>query len=87
MLRPNAAFYFIDMELCDLNLEEYIRSPATEIQGLLAWGKAIVQGDAAFLIWTILQQIVSGLVFVHSCGEVHRDLSPQNGNCLPGGSD
>ena len=58
-------FYFIDMELCDMNLEEYIYQdnsstmPATDI-------------------WRIMKDITDGVAFVHGNNEVHRDLKPTN---------
>jgi serine/threonine protein kinase len=75
----NSASYFIDMELCELNLEEYIRGRKTGVYGLLDWAKAIKRGHAIFLIVAIMQQLLSGLIFIHNHREVHRDLDPKNG--------
>jgi serine/threonine protein kinase len=77
-LAPPHAFYFIDMELCDINLEEYIYCKRTGVLGLMEWDKAIADGHGVFLICGIMQQILSGLQFIHDHGEVHRDLNPQN---------
>lgn len=74
----NSAFYFIDMELCDINLEEYIQGTKTGIRGLLDWDKALEEGQRHFLIVAIMQQLLGGLAFIHSHDEVHRDLVPQN---------
>jgi len=78
-LRPNLPFYFIDMELCDVNLDEYIRGDVTGVHGLLDWTKAVDEGQGQFQIFAIFQQILIGLTFIHELGEVHRDLTPQNG--------
>ena len=72
-------FYFIDMELCAINLEEYIRGSKTGIRGLVDWEIALKEGQHEFLIIAIMQQLLSGLAFIHDRGEVHRDLTPQNG--------
>lgn len=76
-LRP--AYYFIDMELCDLNLDEYLDGRITGVYGLLDWAKA-KQDHGKFLIVAIMQQLLSGLIFIHEHDEVHRDLNPHNGN-------
>jgi serine/threonine protein kinase len=67
-------YVFIDMELCDLNLEEYNKARWTVFQ---------VQKPAYKLrdheTWVIMTQIASALAFVHSKDLVHRDLKPPNG--------
>jgi serine/threonine protein kinase len=78
MLGPNVPFYFIDMELCGLNLDEYVRGVVTGVHGLLDWSQAVQEGQGPFQIFAIFQQIVIGLIFIHNHGEVHRDLTPQN---------
>lgn len=82
-LQPPHAFYYIDMELCDINLEEYIQCTTRDVHGLMDWDKAIENGHGLFLIFAILQEILCGLNFIHTHNEVHRDLNPQNGSrCL-----
>jgi serine/threonine protein kinase len=71
--------YFFDMELCEINLEQYIRGSKTGIRGLVDWEIALKDGQHEFLIIAIMQQLLSGLAFIHDRGEVHRDLTPQNG--------
>ena len=83
LLRPNQTFYYIDMELCDLHLGQYMRNEITGIRGLLEWPRVVKEGHLPFLICAIMQQIIRGLVFIHSKGETHRDLSPQNGILTP----
>jgi serine/threonine protein kinase len=66
---------FIDMELCDMNLEEYkLACWATEAKPI--W---VAQGiNRAKDIWDIMKQICGGLAFIHNHDEIHRDLKPQN---------
>jgi serine/threonine protein kinase len=82
LLRPIQTFYFIDMELCDLNLKEYLKNTKTGVRGLIEWPRAIREGHGPFLVCAILQQIIRGLAFIHSKGETHRDLNPQNGSYI-----
>lgn len=74
---PNS-LYYIDMELCDINLEQYINGIGTIVgfHRLRDWAKS--EPDL-FLITAIMQQLLSGLAFIHMQGQVHRDLKPRNG--------
>jgi serine/threonine protein kinase len=77
-LRENSVFYYIDMELCNFNLEEYIQGQRCAPR-LLSWASVLQYGEGPFFTCFILQQIISGLKFIHDHNEVHRDLNPQNG--------
>ena len=83
LLRPTQLFYYIDMELCDFHLGQYMRNEITGIRGLLEWPRVVNEGHLPFLLCAIMQQIMTGLVFIHSKGETHGDLSPQNGILNP----
>jgi serine/threonine protein kinase len=76
------SYYFIDMELCDMNLESYIRRE---------WTDTVVKNAPYFTIdqpprmrtaqiWDIVEDIAEGVAFIHSNGITHRDLKPRNGN-------
>ena len=71
----NSPFYFIDIELCDLTLEQYNKA---------IMAAALVQQEPPRVqearIWDIMKQVTNGLVFIHSNDEVHRDLKPRNGS-------
>jgi serine/threonine protein kinase len=89
-------YYFIDMEFCDFNLHNYIHDPSTisveiddspdieimdPIHLLLGTIKKEVEWSMKLLnIWTIMSETAAGLAFLHSHGQVHRDLKPRNGN-------
>ena len=66
---------FIDMELCAFDLKEFNKSNWT-------YGVADGPDIIADRIWRIMQQIAKGLGFIHSKGEVHRDIKPQNGRTI-----
>ena len=74
------------MELCDGNLEEYILGKSPEkfqfssnprLLGTSMFDNTILN------VWDVMEQISSGLEFIHSKGEVHRDMKPRNGKFHP----
>jgi serine/threonine protein kinase len=83
------SFHYIDMELCDINLHEYIynRHVVTDMPSFRRNSVAFVDNDASpatkvLNSWTIMQQIAAGLAFIHLHGQVHRDMKPRNGGNL-----
>jgi serine/threonine protein kinase len=70
-----SSYYFIDMELCSMNLDHYNKSVRATI---------LVHDSVSSLrtehIWDISSQIADGLAFIHGHHEIHRDLKPQNGH-------
>jgi len=75
-LNPDGAVYFIDMELCDMSLEDYLQGQELEH---MSWAAIREQEEVLTHAYNILQQILNGLIFIHCLHEVHRDLSPANG--------
>ena len=66
------------MQLCDINLDDYIYKPWPS--ELTAKSKFFVPEKPSIPVeWAILADLASGLAFIHSLGEVHRDLKPRNG--------
>jgi serine/threonine protein kinase len=64
---------FIDMELCDGDLDDYNKS----FWEHLAYHQSSKMQTQP--IWNIMKQIASGLAFIHRKKEIHRDLKPKNG--------
>jgi len=69
------------MELCDLNLATYIHHNSTvpkTIPNLIL--DDLSDRDAwTNQIWGIMEDLMSGLTFVHEHKSIHRDLKPRNG--------
>lgn len=70
----NSSYYFFDMELCEMNLEQYI-------SGELNTSSVPETYDATEIL-NIITQVTSGLDFIHNHAEVHRDLKPRNGDSI-----
>jgi serine/threonine protein kinase len=74
-------YYFIDMELCDINLHDFIHreTPPEPSESVPYFTK----GEGSILqIWSVMSQIASGVEYVHHHGQVHRDIKPENGESL-----
>src|SRR5271169_4827862 len=61
-----SSLYYIDMELCDENLDRYMKRARVSV------------GLGQLEIWDIMLQITNGVAFIHGLDEVHRDLKPKN---------
>lgn len=77
--------YFIDMELCDLTLHEYINNRSIFVQQRSDFlnPPIFVSDDCSMHlnllnIWTIITHIAQGLEFIHRERYSHRDLKPPN---------
>ena len=73
-------YYFIDMELCDINLEQYIYSNPSAAESFPHLVREAPSAVQASQVWNVMKQIARGLTFIHGHNEVHRDLKPHNGN-------
>jgi serine/threonine protein kinase len=81
----NPIFYYIDMELCDLNLHEYIHAEnPSELLPYLSRGEGV---RSSLQIWTVMSQVSSGVEYIHRQNQVHRDIKPANGEALCGMTD
>lgn len=69
------------MELCEFTLERYIQDET--IPHLVSWQTHREEGLLTVFsseVLRIADSILNGLIYIHDHGEVHRDLSPQNGS-------
>jgi|SRR5271155_3175323 len=74
----NPIFYFIDMELCDLNLHDYIHGQnPSELLPHFSRGEGVKS-----VLWTVMSQIASGVEYIHRQNQVHRDIKPANDDAL-----
>ena len=82
---PNSPYYFIDMELCDLNLAVYIhRTDTPSLSESLPYFIKDASVDLrALQIWNIMRQIAKGITYIHKHDLVHRDVKPANGISYP----
>lgn len=73
-------YYFLDMELCDLNLNAWIaRKWDVAIQNKMPYFTGNLSAKINMTqIWAIMEDITNGVAFIHSKGETHRDLKPAN---------
>ena len=72
--------YFIDMEVCELNLENYIHRkwPAEIVAKVPHFTNDVPARTRMSQVWEILEDITSGVAFIHLNKEIHRDLKPRN---------
>jgi serine/threonine protein kinase len=86
LLEQHRTTYFIDTEYCDLSLERYMYSKKSldlgEVMLLQDYSKMVGDGNLAPFICGVMQELLSGLIFLHRSGRKHGDLSPRNGNTL-----
>lgn len=70
------------MELCDFNLEEYIRGKNSLLYDLSHNSRLLglpFKERGVWNVWDIMEQISIGVQFIHDTEQVHRDLKPRNG--------
>jgi serine/threonine protein kinase len=68
------------MELCDMNLSNYIQA-TTPVDPSKSLPRFIKGGgtDSLLQIWTVMSQIASGVEYIHCEHQIHRDIKPGNG--------
>jgi serine/threonine protein kinase len=68
---------FIDMELCDLTLKDYMDrhwpAPPRDNETIFS------PQETVDLAWIVMRDITAGLKSIHDARHVHRDLKPENG--------
>lgn len=82
-LSSGAPVYYLDMELCDLTLAAYIdrdwtnRDLRKKVPNFVGVEQLPLEFQLA-QIRDIMKDVTSGVAFIHSHKEVHRDLKPKN---------
>lgn len=73
-------WYFIDMELCDLNLERWIYRTwdVATAKKLPHFTKELPSQVKMGQTWDIMRDISGAVAFIHLEGLIHRDLKPSN---------
>ena len=81
---PHGDVYYIDMELCDITLDYFIaRDWPPELRDHIPQSLADPQGSTFFSQWwNIMEDITSGVAYIHFHNEVHRDIKPRNSTNL-----
>lgn len=76
------SLFYLDMELCELDLATFLQNKWTST----AWERgpriqlqSLGPSDEVTQVRQILTDIVTGIAYIHSQNQVHRDLKPQNG--------
>lgn len=67
------------MELCQLNLDAYIRSERDPSLLQQMQYLTITKETKLVKAMSIMMQIADGVAYIHRKQEVHRDLKPPNG--------
>ena len=77
-------FHFIDMERCAFNLEKHIlslhRKASKPERGTISHTESSEHEKILFTVQEVMIDITSGVSFIHSHKQIHRDLKPRNGN-------
>ena len=91
-LRGSGSVYFIDMELADFSLQDYIQylhgaKPIPAVSSVEPYSPVLVGKGSSLTerlhnVWTLATHISHGLEFLHSRGHVHRDVKPDNGKYI-----
>jgi serine/threonine protein kinase len=76
----SSSHYYLDMELCDMNLENFIQRKWTAKMELLLPYMTTDSGPRmrTVQIWNIMEDTSNGLAYIHGLNEIHRDLKPRN---------
>jgi serine/threonine protein kinase len=76
-------FYYIDMELCNMSLDNYLHPKhppdASNLLPCFVKGGA---SDSLVQMWTIMSQIACGVDYIHRQHKIHRDIKPANSMTL-----
>lgn len=74
---PQSTYYYIDMELCNYNLAYYLRTNPS-LQSTCKNSDFLTIRQEMLTYLGLLNQVGSGLAYIHCRKEVHRDIKPEN---------
>jgi serine/threonine protein kinase len=80
-LDPRKERFYVDLEPCIMNLDDYVKGDIKSILGLPRYFDPLLHERSlrCLSFWGIMNDIASGLNFMHSSHELHRDVKPRNG--------
>ena len=73
----DSLYYYIDMEFCALDLEEYIHEPDT-VGSFTSRRPPSLLPLHSRTVLQIMRDVSRGLTFMHENNEIHRDIKPTN---------
>jgi serine/threonine protein kinase len=82
-LPRDSSYYFIDMELCSLTLEQYMQGDGANFTHTCGRTIGLNTFVPLCCLLKIGCDIANGLTYLHGLDAVHRDLKPRNGITLP----
>jgi serine/threonine protein kinase len=78
-LSKSESLYYLDMQYCDFNLDCWIHGHrSSKLERIMPR----LEGNRMTQIWNVMRDLTSGVAFIHSRSQVHRDLKPGNSNSL-----
>src|SRR5277367_1332957 len=80
-LDPRKERFYVDLEPCIMNLDDYVKGNIKSMLGLEKYFDPVLHERSlrCLTFWGIMKDISSGLNFMHSSHELHRDVKPRNG--------
>jgi serine/threonine protein kinase len=75
---PDSQDLIIDMELCDLDLREYIAGTKSRESVPTFFVTNEPPPSKTRQVWNVMSHITSGVEYLHGKHVVHRDLKPAN---------
>ena len=70
--------YYIDMELCEFNLEVWIHCQK-DAEKAKSLSITTTEQSRMAEVCKIMQDVINGVMYIHLQKQIHRDLKPRNG--------
>lgn len=70
----------VDMELCDLTVDNYIQGDWTpELETRVPCFATVSTSEVTLShVWDIMEDVTKALVFIHGQGKIHYNIEPSN---------